>query len=104
MRAWLSQKGLEHELRDFFECRFSEAELLGLIGNHPVREFFSWASPSFRKLGVKRHDLDDDQLISLMINEPRLIRRPLIVIGGKLLRPISGVAGIISAIEEQLSL
>ena len=104
MRAWLAQKGLDHELRDFFECRFSEEELLGLIGYHPVREVFSWASPSFRKLGVKRQGLDDDQLIRFMLDEPRLIRRPLIVIGGKLLRPISGVAGIISAIEEQLSL
>ncbi len=102
MRAWLSQRGLEPEFRDFFERRFSEDELRGLIGDRSVREFFSWVSPSFRKLGVSRQELDDDELIELMLDEPRLVRRPLIVVDGELLPPRSGVDRIIAAIEEKV--
>ena len=102
MRAWLSQSGLRPELRDFFEHRFSEDELRGLIGERAVREFFSWVSPSFKKLGVSRQEMDDDQLIVLMLDEPRLIRRPLVVVDGELLPPRSGVDKILSAIQERV--
>ena len=85
MRASLSQKGIELEERDFFQERFSEEELRGLIGDGSPADFFSWNSPSFKKLGVSRDDLDDDRLIELMVGEPRLIRRPLILVGKNLI-------------------
>ncbi|MCH8109976.1 MAG: hypothetical protein IIB15_07590 [Chloroflexi bacterium] len=85
MRASLSQKGVELEERDFFQERFSEEELRALIGDHPPADFFSWNSPSFKKLGVSRDALDDDRLIELMVGEPRLIRRPLIQVGSDLI-------------------
>ena len=73
MRAWLSQKGVEPNARDFFAERFSEDELRQLIGDRPPADIFSWRSPSFRKLGVDRHSLNDEQLVSLMLEEPRLV-------------------------------
>ena len=85
MRASLSQKGIELEERDFFQERFSEDELRALIGNRSPADFFSWNSPSFKKLGVSRDALDDDRLIELMVGEPRLIRRPLIQVGNDLI-------------------
>ena len=85
MRAWLSQKGVELDERDFFDDRFSEEELRHLIGERSPSEVFSWNSPSFRKLGIDRESLDDDRLIAMMLNEPRLIRRPLVQVGGKLM-------------------
>ena len=85
MRASLLQKGVELEERDFFQDRFSEDELRSLKGDTPVTELFSWNSPSYKKLGLKREDLDDEQLISMMLEEPRLIRRPLTSVGGKLI-------------------
>ncbi len=66
--------------RDFFQERFTEEELRELLGNRPASEIFSWRSPSFKKLGLKPEDLDNDRLIQLMVEEPRLIRRPLIVV------------------------
>ena len=48
-------------------------------------EFFSWNSPSFKKLGLSREALGDEQLIALMLEEPRLIRRPLIHVGDELI-------------------
>ena len=82
MRASLLQEGVELEERDFFADPLSEQELRCLIGNRPAGQIFSWNSPSFKKLGVTREGLDDDSLIQLMLGEPRLIRRPLVQVGG----------------------
>ena len=79
MKAELSQSGIELEERDFFSDPFTGEELRGLIGDAPVSDYFSWRSPSFRKLGLKREDMSDDQMLELMAGEPRLIRRPLIM-------------------------
>ena len=79
------QKGVELEERDFFQDRFSGDELRGLIGDTALTELFSWNSPSYKRLGLKREDLGDDQLISMMLEEPRLIRRPLVSVGSKLI-------------------
>ena len=81
----LLQKGVELVERDFFQDRFSEDELRSLIGDTALAELFSWNSPSYKKLGLKREDLDDDQLISMMLEEPRLIRRPLTFVEGTLI-------------------
>ena len=85
MGASLAQKGIELDERDFFQDRFSEEELRRLIGTHTVSEYFSWKSPSFKKLSLDREGLDDDHLIRLMLEEPRLIRRPLIRVGDQLI-------------------
>lgn len=81
----LTQKGVELNERDFFQDRFTEGELRRLIGDRPVSDYFSWKSPSFKKLGLDREGLDDDRLVRLMVEEPRLIRRPLIVVGDQLI-------------------
>ena len=77
------QEGVELEERDFFADPLSEQELRDLLGNRSASRVFSWNSPSFKKLGVARDDLDDDRLIRLMLDEPRLIRRPLVQVGGE---------------------
>ena len=74
--------------RDFFQVRFSKEELRHLLGDRSPSEVFSWNSPSFKKLskklGLNREDMDDGQLIRLMVEEPRFIRRPLIQVGNDL--------------------
>ena len=79
------QVGLEVEERDFFQDPFTEAELRALIGDRSPADIFSWKSPSFRKMGIDRDSLDDDRMIALMLNEPRLIRRPVTAIGDTLI-------------------
>ena len=78
MKAELSQADISFDERDFFANPFTVEELKDLLGDRPVSDFFSWRSPSFRKLGVSRDELDDDRMLQLMVDEPRLIRRPLI--------------------------
>ena len=79
------QEGASLEERDFFEDRFTEEELRGLIGDGAAVNFFSWNSPSFKKLGLSRDDLTDDDLVRLMAEEPRLVRRPLVQVGDELI-------------------
>ena len=95
MRAWLHEKSVELEERDFFQDRFSEDELRQLLQGQRLSEIFSWSSPSFKALGLTADSLEDQELLQLMLQEPRLIRRPLIKIGERLI-----VGGAQKALEE----
>ena len=89
MRAWLHEKGVDVEERDFFQQRFSEDELRQLLHEQNLSGAFSWNSPSFKALGLAPDGLNDEILLQLMLQEPRLIRRPLVKIGDRLI--IGGV-------------
>jgi arsenate reductase-like glutaredoxin family protein len=54
---------------------------MDLLQGKPASEMFNFRSPSFKKLGLDRDELSDNQLIDLMLKEPRLVRRPVIRIG-----------------------
>lgn len=100
MKAELSQNGVELNERDFFADPFSAEELRELIGDAPMADYFSWRSPSFRKLGLKREDVSEGRMLELMAEEPRLIRRPLILTeDGKLIvgTDKKAMAGLISS-------
>ena len=45
---------------------------------------FAWKSPSSKPYRELRGNATDDELIELMINEPRLIRRPILTDGSKI--------------------
>ena len=83
VRIWLLNEGINFRARDFFEEPFSEVEIRNIVGEGSFREVFSFKSPSFRKIGTNPDSLNEDMMLELMLNEPRLIRRPLIVIGKK---------------------
>jgi arsenate reductase-like glutaredoxin family protein len=44
---------------------------------------FNFRSSSFKKLGLEPDKLSDEELISLMLKEPRLVRRPVVRIGDR---------------------
>ena len=102
MRAWLSQANIQLSVRDFFQDPFSEEELRHLLRGQSVAGFFSWVSPSFRKLGLPRRALDEDRMVAMMLEQPRLIRRPLVVVSGNLLPAISGSDRIIGMLQKEL--
>ena len=79
------QDGLELEERDFFADPFTELEIRDLFGERDPADFFSWSSPSFRKMGLKRDELSGDRLIEMMVEEPRLVRRPLVKLADELI-------------------
>lgn len=81
----LSQKGVAVEERDFFAQRFSEEELRTLLGGRSPRELFATRSPSVKRLGLEPEKLSEEEMVSLMLQEPRLIRRPIVKVGERLL-------------------
>ncbi len=60
-------------------------ELRGLLKslNLTAHDVVSSKSPAYKKLGLDRREVSDEELLTLMVQEPRLLRRPLIVIDGK---------------------
>ena len=93
----LSQKGLEVEERDFFREPLSPEEIRELAGARSLSELFAWRSPSLKKLGLAGEDLSEDRMLELMQQEPRLIRRPILRMGGNLL-----IGGSVKAVEAAL--
>tara|TARA_B100002052_G_C15386992_1_gene378024 strand:+ start:222 stop:515 length:294 start_codon:yes stop_codon:yes gene_type:complete len=70
--------------RDIFSNPFTRKELNDLFENHNVYDFLSIKSPSFKKLQIQSINLSRENVIDLMLDEPRLIRRPLLKIENKL--------------------
>ena len=81
----LSQAGAVVTERDFFAEPLSRDELLGLLAGRPAWEAFSFKSPSVKKLGLDPDALSEEQMLDLMAEEPRLLRRPVVVMGGNAL-------------------
>ena len=48
-----------------------------------VQAIFSWKSPSARPLALDPATVDDARLLDLMQDEPRLIRRPIVLADGQ---------------------
>ena len=44
---------------------------------------FNFRSPSFKQLGLERDKLSDNELMDLILKEPRFVRRPVVRIGDK---------------------
>ena len=79
------QRDVTVEERDFFKEPFSAEDIRTLLQGRPAADIFSWKSPSFKALGLNAESLTDDDLAQLMLKEPRLMRRPLIHINGRLI-------------------
>lgn len=73
------------EERDFFKELFTEGEIRALAQDVGVSQIFARRSPSLKQLGFADQELTDEKMIELMLQEPKLVRRPLVNLGGKLL-------------------
>ena len=58
-------------------------ELQGVLLGDDPSQLFSWRSPSFKKLGLEKSNMTASQMWDLMISEPRLIKRPIVMYQGK---------------------
>lgn len=75
---------MEVKERDFFKEPFTRSEIDELLRSKAASEMFSFRSPRFKALGLNQKKLADQDLIDLMLQEPRLIRRPMVRIGKKI--------------------
>ena len=75
----LDELGIQVEERDFFASPLTRDELSGLIDAIGIENLFSWRSPSAKPYRDHRDAITDDELIEAMLQEPRLIRRPIVI-------------------------
>lgn len=80
-KQFLLQQGIHYTERDIFKHPFSETELRAIIAHKPLQEIFSYRSPSVKALGLSDRELSEDEMLRHMLEEPRLIRRPLLTAG-----------------------
>ena len=59
-------------------------EIIELSKLSSVDDMFAWKSPSSKPYREKRGTATDAELIELMANEPRLIRRPILTDGSQI--------------------
>jgi arsenate reductase len=71
--------------RDFFKDPMTREEIMRIASLASVDEMFSWRSPSAEPYRERRGRLSDNELVSLMLAEPRLVRRPVLVVGDSVL-------------------
>ena len=83
--ALLEERGISPRVVDYLKTPPCAAELKAILkklGLRP-RDLMRKGEPLYAELGLKDRDLDDDALIALMVANPILIERPIVVSGGK---------------------
>ena len=83
--ALLEERGIGPRVVEYLKTPPSAAELktiLKKLGLRP-RDLMRKGEPLYAELGLKDRDLDDDALIALMVANPILIERPIVVSRGK---------------------
>jgi arsenate reductase-like glutaredoxin family protein len=69
---------------DIFRTPLTVADLRALLAGRPAADLFSWKSPQAKLRGITPGTRSDQELLTLMAEEPRLIRRPLVRMGDQL--------------------
>ncbi len=80
----LREKGAQFEEIDLNKG-LSVAELEKLIGNRDYREFLNTRNELYRERGMKDNPPPREEALQLMAENPNLIRRPILVKGGKII-------------------
>jgi Spx/MgsR family transcriptional regulator len=82
-RRFLEKRGFSLNYRDLVKDRLSASELQKLIGKHDHEDFLNQRSDVFRKKKMRDNPPSRREAIDLMAKNPDLIRRPVIVAGGR---------------------
>ena len=83
--ALIEARGIKPKIVDYLKTPPSAAELKAILrklGLTP-RDILRAGETIYAELGLKTRDLDDDALIALMVKNPILIERPIVVAGNK---------------------
>jgi Spx/MgsR family transcriptional regulator len=82
-RSFMEKRGFQLYFRDLAKERLSSAELEKLIGNRDYTEFLNSRNELFRRKKMKLNPPTRREAIKMMAKEPNLIRRPVVVAGGR---------------------
>lgn len=81
--ALIRERGIEPEIVEYLKTPPSPEELKRIIdrlGIAPV-ELLRTGESEYRELGLDREDVDDTAVIEAMCEHPRLMQRPIVIVG-----------------------
>jgi arsenate reductase len=85
-RNWLSEHNLAYSFHDYKKSGIDHATLAGWVEKLGWEVVLNRAGTTFRKLAEpERSDLDADKAIDLMMAQPSMIKRPVVVYPGGVL-------------------
>jgi arsenate reductase-like glutaredoxin family protein len=79
----LHKKGIALDFRDLDKERLTSDELEKLIGDRDHRDFLNTRNELYRRKNMKENPPSRAEAIRMMAKEPNLIRRPVILAGGR---------------------
>lgn len=83
-KSFLLSMGAELEEHDLGKNRLSAEELETLIGDRNYVDFLNPRNVLYRENKMKNHPPARTEALKLMAKEPNLIRRPIVIKGGKM--------------------
>ena len=82
-RQFLENRGFHLDFRDLGKQRLSPEELEKLIGDRDHGDFLNTRNELYREKNMKQSPPPRKQAIQMMSREPNLIRRPVVIAGGR---------------------
>jgi Spx/MgsR family transcriptional regulator len=79
----LQSKKVDFEEREYGKKPFPESELREIIGDGPIEKFLNSRTPLYRERNMKQKPPSKDEAIKLMLKDPNLLKRPVIIKGKK---------------------
>ncbi len=79
----MQAKKVAFEEREYGKHPLSESELRELIGAEPIENFLNTRTPLYREKNMKQKPPTKEEAIKLMLKDPNLLKRPVIIKGKK---------------------
>jgi Spx/MgsR family transcriptional regulator len=84
-RAYMERCGFDLRLRDIGKDRLGAEEIENLIGKRNYRTFLNTRNEMYRRQKMKENPPSRAEAVKMIAAEPNLIRRPIIIAGGKII-------------------
>lgn len=80
-KTWLEEHGLEYEEQNIFHDPLTKEEIkeILMLTDEGTEEIISYRSQAYKNLDIDFDALSMNELLNLFIEEPSLIRRPIIM-------------------------
>ena len=99
MDKLLRESGVDFEKVNYYLEPLSEKKLRGLLKKMGIkpRELLRSSEAIYRELELGKKEFSDDQIISLMVEHPDLIQRPIVERGDRAVlgRPVENVKALL---------
>ena len=79
----MQAKKVDFEEREYSKNPFSGKELRDLIGDDPIEVFLNTRTALYREKNMKQKPPSKDEAIKLMLMDPNLLKRPVIIKGNQ---------------------